>query len=156
MVAMIVWSDWLNCGSPWSSGPSSGLFMRATLKTWQKRPRVDKWLIELFPRIAVCLYVNNNVSVKSGSCCYASYKSQADFRFAPSQWETALLCNDVSHWLGATLESALHLIVVAELVLFNIWWFDIFWYWKLYNLHWADLGYMFVVSLSVCGFALQS
>ena len=30
-----------------------------------------------------------------------------DSRFAPSQWETALLCNDVSHWLGASLESAL-------------------------------------------------
>ena len=27
--------------------------------------------------------------------------------FAPSQWETALLCNDVSHWLDASLESAL-------------------------------------------------
>ena len=27
-----------------------------------------------------------------------------DSRFAPSQWETALLCNDVSHWLGASLE----------------------------------------------------
>ena len=25
----------------------------------------------------------------------------------PSQWETPLLCNDVSHWLGANLESAL-------------------------------------------------
>ena len=32
---------------------------------------------------------------------------KADSRFAPSQWETALLCNDVSHWLGASLESAL-------------------------------------------------
>ena len=29
-------------------------------------------------------------------------------RFAPSQWETALLSDDVSHWLGANLESALH------------------------------------------------
>ena len=28
-------------------------------------------------------------------------------RFVASQWETALLCNDVSHWLGASLESAL-------------------------------------------------
>ena len=28
-------------------------------------------------------------------------------RFAISQWETALLCNDVSHWLGASLESTL-------------------------------------------------
>ena len=33
---------------------------------------------------------------------------RADSRFAPSQWEMALLCNDVSHWSGASLESALH------------------------------------------------
>ena len=32
---------------------------------------------------------------------------RADSRFAPSQWETALLCNDVSHWLCTSLESAL-------------------------------------------------
>ena len=32
---------------------------------------------------------------------------EADSRSAPSQWETALLCNDVSHWLGASLESSL-------------------------------------------------
>ena len=32
---------------------------------------------------------------------------RTDSRFVPSQWETALLCNDVSHWLGANLESAL-------------------------------------------------
>ena len=33
---------------------------------------------------------------------------RADSIFAPSQWETALLCNNVSHWLGASLQSALH------------------------------------------------
>ena len=32
---------------------------------------------------------------------------RADARIVPSQWETALLCNDVSHWLGTNLESAL-------------------------------------------------
>ena len=32
---------------------------------------------------------------------------RADSSFASSQWETTLLCNDVSHWLGANLESAL-------------------------------------------------
>ena len=32
---------------------------------------------------------------------------QGWFKFVPSQWETALLCNDVSHWLGPSLESAL-------------------------------------------------
>ena len=31
----------------------------------------------------------------------------ADSRLARSQWKTALLCNYVSHWLGASLESAL-------------------------------------------------
>ena len=35
------------------------------------------------------------------------HTARAHCRFAPSQWETALLCNDVSHWLGASLESAL-------------------------------------------------
>ena len=35
------------------------------------------------------------------------HSSRADFRFAPSQWEMALLCNDISHWLGPGLESAL-------------------------------------------------
>ena len=32
---------------------------------------------------------------------------RADSRFAPSQWETSLQSNAVSHWLGANLESAL-------------------------------------------------
>ena len=32
---------------------------------------------------------------------------RADFRFATSQWETVLLCNDVSHRLDSDLESAL-------------------------------------------------
>ena len=35
---------------------------------------------------------------------------RADFRFAPSQWETALDCNVVSHWPGASPESALSII----------------------------------------------
>ena len=34
-------------------------------------------------------------------------KFRADSMFAPSQRETALLRNDVSHWLGASLESIL-------------------------------------------------
>ena len=34
----------------------------------------------------------------------------ADSRLVPSQWETALLCNDVSHWLGTSLKSALYYI----------------------------------------------
>ena len=29
--------------------------------------------------------------------------SRADYRFVPNQRKTALLCNDVSHWLGASI-----------------------------------------------------
>ena len=40
------------------------------------------------------------------SFCSAVIISRADSRFAPSQWETSLQCNTISHWLGANLESA--------------------------------------------------
>ena len=33
---------------------------------------------------------------------------QGDSRFAPIQWETALLCNNVSNWFRTNLESALY------------------------------------------------
>ena len=32
--------------------------------------------------------------------------ARADSRFVSSQWEMVLLCNDISHWLGASLKSA--------------------------------------------------
>ena len=38
------------------------------------------------------------------------YNFRADSRFAPNQCETTLLCNDVSHWLGANLDSTLYLL----------------------------------------------
>ena len=44
---------------------------------------------------------------------------RADSRYAPSQWETALLCNDVSRWLGASLESALQCIMSLPLINFQ-------------------------------------
>ena len=40
---------------------------------------------------------------------------RADSRFAPSQWETTLLCSNISHWLGASLESTLTLHVCISL-----------------------------------------
>ena len=39
----------------------------------------------------------------------ATYR--VDSGFAPSQWQTALLCNDGSYWLGASLESALYIVL---------------------------------------------
>ena len=44
-------------------------------------------------------------NIAIAECCHYT---RADSKFAPSQWETVLLCNNVSHWLGANQESALH------------------------------------------------
>ena len=50
---------------------------------------------------------NASVLVLEYGLVNTSHSIKADSRFASSQWEAALLCNDVSHWLGAYLESAL-------------------------------------------------
>ena len=34
---------------------------------------------------------------------------RTDYRFAPSQWEMVLLCNNISHWQGAGLELAVNI-----------------------------------------------
>ena len=34
--------------------------------------------------------------------------------FVPSQWETALLCNGIFHWLGENLESALNYDIILQ------------------------------------------
>ena len=50
--------------------------------------------------------LHSQVSFQQGafSTNVTKYSVRADSGFAPSQWETALLCNDVSHWLGANLD----------------------------------------------------
>ena len=45
--------------------------------------------------------------IVTGTILISRY-SRAVSRFVASLWETALLCNAVSHWLGASLESALY------------------------------------------------
>ena len=58
-----------------------------------------------------CQLINLLWTCHSQDCFSRDIFHRADSRFAPSQWETMLLCNDVSHWLGASLESSLfHLI----------------------------------------------
>ena len=59
------------------------------------------WDVITYPCLSYLL-----LAPKSSFIC-THMRSRDDFRFAPSQWETALLCNYVSHWLGASLASAL-------------------------------------------------
>ena len=41
--------------------------------------------------------------------CMGRCRFRGESGFAPGHWETVLLCNGVSHWLGASLDSALRL-----------------------------------------------
>ena len=41
----------------------------------------------------------------------SAYTFRGDSRFTPSQWETSLQSNAVSHWLGANLESSLKFVL---------------------------------------------
>ena len=47
------------------------------------------------------------------------FNVRADSRFAPSQREMTLLCHDVSHWLGASLESAMECTVWKTIRVFQ-------------------------------------
>ena len=71
-------------------------------------------------------YINNNNSVlvylhlNPTSCLW--HKSlcyhRADSRFVPSQWQTSLQSNGVSHWLGANPR-------ISPAIVWLIWWLDI-------------------------------
>ena len=52
-----------------------------------------------------------------------SYNYRTDSRFVSSQWQAVLLCNDTSHRLGASLESALYLWIYILDVTPYIWTF---------------------------------
>ena len=69
---------------------------------------------------------------------------RADSRFAPSQWETSLQSNAVSHWLGTNLESALILPEDEPRITFEstaIIMLKINWCWaswEIWNVHWTS------------------
>ena len=50
---------------------------------------------------------NSNCGLWLKSIWLVTPKHMADSRFSPSQWVPLWLCNNVSHWLGANLESTL-------------------------------------------------
>ena len=64
---------------------------------------------------------------------------RADSRFVPSQCETALLCNDVSNWLGASLDLALHLCHVrtwwSKCVNIHVYFIGSGKWWHWFNIH---------------------
>ena len=69
----------------------------------------DFWdLVWLFwHHMLIYFHVGTDETWKEWSKAILAMVYRADSRFAPSQWEMPLLCNDASHWLGASLESTL-------------------------------------------------
>ena len=66
-------------------------------------------IIALRSRCAVTIETNYD-SISRMNLVYSGnweYYGRADSRLAPSQWETLLQSNNVSHWLGRNLETAL-------------------------------------------------
>ena len=53
------------------------------------------------------------------------YKCRAHSRFAPNQFEVVLLCNNISHWLGASIESALKCISLKDKI--SMFWLEFHW-----------------------------
>ena len=92
----------------------SAIYSGAGQRKLQSWPVIGEFPHKIFPFNDVIMKIDSNaksVSLPwrhdwwwgqwhSGFC----HKLTADSRLAPSQWETALLCNDVSHWLSASLE----------------------------------------------------
>ena len=62
----------------------------------------DNWVV-----LSTTSGATSDDKVASWQLSVNSSVSKTDSRLAPSQWETSLQSNAVSHWLGANLESAL-------------------------------------------------
>ena len=92
---------------------------------------VLKFCVQMRPNLYRNLYVcvsscfHHNFDITGFHPAAKKCVHRADSRFAPSQWETVLLCTDVSHWLGArqnqpwcTLQG--HMIVTICITIFRV------------------------------------
>ena len=93
----------LACELQWQT--NKALEINSLKSTW--------YLLHVYPDYLIEV-VQSSVDDVSGVMLY---DFRADSRFEPSQWETALLCNDVSHWLSAHLVSALWLCCICRWLL---------------------------------------
>ena len=73
--------------------------------SWHYDTRRGSW------RLGKAGCVNPRSPASAGHGSTFGVDIRTDSRFAPSQWETSLQSNAVSHWLGANLESALDMVI---------------------------------------------
>ena len=90
---------------------------------------MDKWFVKWLPA-CVC---------------------RSDSRLAPSQWETLLQSNAVSHWLGTNLESSLKLNQPWDGSALSFYWNnDDFWLLQLKEILHRNFNQIHMVSLTKC------
>ena len=93
-----IWNQWC-CPGCWLIGLYSLVYISSS---FQFLNGIQNWKHAAVTRSKSKLFI----PVSDGIIC------RADSRFAPCQWETVLLSNDVSHWLGSSLESVLNMWMV--------------------------------------------
>ena len=111
------WWWWWWCWWWWNDGDDNWCWWWLRLRRWCLTMNSNIILLLTTTRGTVQVIARNTVCASGSVCTQAAEQGalcnraiyKVDSRFAPSQWETALLCNDVSHWLGANLESALNI-----------------------------------------------
>ena len=88
---------------------------------------------------------------------------RADSRLAPSQWETSLQSNAVSHWLGTNLESTLYYtyglgfdLIPVEQYYLPHWWLRYTFSWLILGLRPANERCHYKVTPSLTGWAQTS
>ena len=88
------------------------LYTNFAFSVWQLHAIHNEW-ISVF---LLETFVANNMS--SSSLGWIQIRDE--YRFTPSQWETSLQSNAVSHWLGANLQSALQTPVMSGFLLIPV------------------------------------
>ena len=94
----------------YTSGREWGERIPISVDTYMYCPRQHNIIISLNPKAAMP-HLAQQEATSHGLNIPTSHAVSSDFRaesrLAPSQWETSLQSNAISHWLGANLESAL-------------------------------------------------
>ena len=100
--------DHINTGIP-SPGLTIGLnnnrtWVSLASKCWSNTLPIYQKTFEWYRCVQ---WFMSSCSLYTDAVAFYHMQTTADSRFTPSQWETSLQSNAISHWLGTNLESAL-------------------------------------------------
>ena len=95
-------------GYLWNSTQNTPYTERYDLYTWFKFLELDWTVRSVFLNVTRVRVTDDNPGLMMIQVIDVSmHLSRDQSSYAPSQWETSLHCNNVSHWLGAYLDRPL-------------------------------------------------